>query len=110
MPAILDPSETPRRYLANLTTRAIHRTDSKDPACFPRTNDPGATSLKSELAVLDELGWSDSLTWLEGQGLFPCRVCEPTRADDEPEPLRPPSAAVAPAPASVQPSDEGEED
>jgi hypothetical protein len=66
----LDPdTENPRRFLANLTTRTIHRTDSADAACRP--------------APTDALGFGDSLAYLEGQGLFACRVCEPADEREE---------------------------
>ena len=68
MVAILDPdSETTRRYLLNVTTRLIHRTDSEEPACRPR--------------VSDTPSWSDSLQSLTEQGNYPCPVCMPKEGE-----------------------------
>jgi hypothetical protein len=66
----LDPdAETPRKYLANITTRMVHGTESEDPACAP--------------APTDTVGWGDEVTPFFGRRFFACPICRPQVEDAE---------------------------
>lgn len=59
----LDPAGK-RKYLVNITTRTIHRSDSPHADCRPES--------------IDKVGFSDDFVALRAQRMLPCALCQPS--------------------------------
>jgi hypothetical protein len=79
--AHLDPdTETPRKFVVNLASHIVHRTDSDFEFCRA-----GFSFTEGVMDAGTNVGWGDDLPFLTGQGHVVCPVCKPEDLEDEEE-------------------------